>query len=57
MVVQMSGLWEGVRVVNLRQWRRCPKCGATMKLREGKQGLFWGCSSYPVCNGTRRLER
>lgn len=32
----------------------CPRCGATMVLREAKQGKFagqhfWGCSDYPHC--------
>lgn len=31
----------------------CPKCGAAMKLRGGKHGDFWGCTSYPKCRGTR----
>jgi hypothetical protein len=29
----------------------CPDCGATLKLREGKYGLFYGCSNWPVCTG------
>ncbi len=36
----------------------CPKCGSPMALRTAKRGAksgnqFWGCSTYPVCNGTR----
>lgn len=39
----------------------CPKCGAEMKQRTGRQGQnagkpFWGCSTYPKCNGTRPIE-
>ncbi|MCM0082963.1 restriction endonuclease [Geomonas sp. Red32] len=39
----------------------CQKCGAEMKKRIGRQGQnagkeFWGCSTYPKCNGTRQLE-
>lgn len=30
----------------------CPKCGAEMKLRKGKYGEFYGCSSYPKCKYT-----
>ncbi len=33
----------------------CPDCGATMTLRRGKFGAFWGCSMYPNCLGTRKL--
>ncbi len=34
----------------------CPKCGAEMKKRVARQGSnagneFWGCTSYPKCNG------
>lgn len=34
----------------------CPKCGATMVLRETKNGQnvgkkFWGCSKFPQCRG------
>ena len=36
----------------------CPKCGSAMTLRTAKRGAkagdqFWGCSTYPICNGTR----
>jgi DNA topoisomerase-1 len=31
----------------------CPECGAPMKLRQGRQGYFLGCSKYPKCKGTR----
>ena len=28
---------------------RCPRCGGTLVLRNGKYGQFYGCSSYPTC--------
>jgi len=31
----------------------CPDCGSPMKLRQGRQGWFLGCSKYPKCRGTR----
>lgn len=39
----------------------CPKCGAEMNKRVGRLGNtagkeFWGCSTFPECNGTRQLE-
>jgi four helix bundle suffix protein len=39
----------------------CPACGKLMTLRTAKQGSragsqFWGCTGYPACKGTRRLE-
>ncbi|MBQ6435406.1 MAG: DNA topoisomerase 3 [Synergistaceae bacterium] len=30
----------------------CPRCGAPMFLRNGKNGQFWGCSNYPECKMT-----
>ena len=30
----------------------CPRCGAPMFLRNGKNGSFWGCSNYPECKMT-----
>ncbi len=38
----------------------CPKCGAEMVQRTAKAGptpgqVFWGCSRYPSCRGTREL--
>lgn len=34
----------------------CPKCGSTMVLKTARKGKyagqnFWGCSTYPDCNG------
>lgn len=31
----------------------CDKCGAKMKLRQGRYGEFWGCSSYPQCQNIK----
>ena len=37
---------------------RCPKCGAPMRLRHGRNGnTFWGCSNYPACNGVLNVQR
>ncbi|MCI8483836.1 MAG: DNA polymerase III subunit epsilon [Lachnospiraceae bacterium] len=35
----------------------CPKCGSEMVKRRGTYGEFYGCSNYPRCRGTRKLER
>lgn len=32
----------------------CPKCGGTLKEREGKYGKFYGCSNYPKCKYTKK---
>jgi hypothetical protein len=36
---------------------RCPKCEILMELRDGRHGIFWGCSRYPKCNGARKLTQ
>ena len=33
----------------------CPRCGQTMKKRNGRYGEFWGCSGYPGCRYTENL--
>jgi len=35
---------------------KCKKCGAEMKQRIGKNGAFWGCSTYPSCDYTEKVE-
>jgi len=34
----------------------CPKCGEPMRLRHGANGDFWGCTAYPGCKGTRKVQ-
>ncbi len=34
----------------------CEKCGAPMVVRISKYGKFLGCSRYPKCNFTKKLE-
>ncbi|MBQ3442695.1 MAG: DNA topoisomerase III [Selenomonadaceae bacterium] len=31
---------------------QCPKCGAALIKRKGKNGDFWGCTAYPKCRTT-----
>ena len=40
---------------------RCPKCGSPMVLRTATRDAaagsqFWGCPTYPRCNGTRTVD-
>ncbi len=40
----------------------CPRCGKPMVQRKDRKGphtgqVFWGCSAYPKCTGTREFER
>lgn len=32
---------------------RCPRCGKLMVLRQGKNGEYWSCPSFPRCLGSR----
>lgn len=31
----------------------CPRCGSPLVKRNGKFGVFWGCSGFPMCRYTR----
>ena len=35
---------------------RCPNCGSQLIERNGKYGLFWGCSNYPHCRFTASID-
>ena len=35
----------------------CPACDGWLQTRNGRYGLFLGCSSYPTCDYTRNLGR
>lgn len=35
---------------------RCPYCGGHLVKRTGKYGPFYGCSNYPKCRFTRKLN-
>lgn len=35
----------------------CPKCGAPMIYRKGRFGAFYGCSTYPKCNGIVNIKK
>ena len=35
---------------------KCPDCDADMVIREGRYGLFWGCTRYPDCCRTVNYE-
>lgn len=35
----------------------CPRCGAKLVLRHGKNGVFYGCSNYPRCKFTKKYNQ
>lgn len=40
-----------------KQQEYCPQCGAPLQIKQGKKGLFLGCSAYPECDYLRPLQR
>ncbi|MBN6063045.1 type I DNA topoisomerase [Aggregatibacter actinomycetemcomitans] len=34
----------------------CPQCGALLQIKQGKKGLFLGCSAYPQCDYLKPLH-
>lgn len=43
------------RLTNRYGTKTCPACGRTMYPREGKNGVFFGCSGYPNCKKTLNI--
>ena len=37
---------------NIKLDKTCPLCGSSMKFKEGRYGVFLGCSAYPDCKKT-----
>ena len=35
---------------------KCPKCGAPLVIKEGKNGQFVGCSNFPECKYVQKQE-
>lgn len=35
----------------------CPDCGGILILRDGRNGLFWGCANYPHCKHTQNYVK
>ncbi|HGO5823685.1 TPA: topoisomerase DNA-binding C4 zinc finger domain-containing protein [Mannheimia haemolytica] len=40
-----------------KQTEICPKCGSPMQIKQGKKGLFLGCSAYPDCDYIKPLHQ
>ncbi len=34
----------------------CPRCGGELVMKSGKYGKFYGCSNYPSCNYTEKVN-
>ena len=57
---------EGLLVRNQKKYKcrdcgksieACPECGGWMQIKMGKYGRFLGCTSYPACGYTRKIQR
>ncbi len=51
---------EHIKVVksNIQEFNSnmCPKCGGTLVEKNGKNGIFLGCSNYPRCKYTKNIH-
>lgn len=45
----------GKEMANSKDIKKCPECGAFMKKRNGRYGMFWGCGNFPDCRHTEKL--
>ncbi|MBU3574163.1 restriction endonuclease [Priestia aryabhattai] len=37
--------------------RKCPECGKQLVVRQGKGDRFFGCSSFPACRHTEKINK
>lgn len=52
---------EKLRINYSEEIKKCPKCGGKLLLRTARRGVnagsnFWGCSGYPNCHYTQKIE-
>lgn len=40
----------------IKQDEHCPTCGSLLQIKQGKKGLFLGCTAYPECDYLRPLK-
>ncbi|WP_419852287.1 DNA topoisomerase III [Actinobacillus pleuropneumoniae] len=48
-------LQQGIKMGKI-EIKKCPKCGSPMTKRTGKNGVFWGCTKYPGCDGIEFID-
>ena len=44
-------------IVKVLEGQVCPACGANLVLRQGRFGMFIGCSNYPECEHTELIDK
>ena len=47
---------ESENIQNGTVEKKCPKCGKNLVLRTSVYGKFYGCSGYPKCRHTEKIE-
>ncbi|MBU1850513.1 MAG: topoisomerase DNA-binding C4 zinc finger domain-containing protein, partial [Nanoarchaeota archaeon] len=48
---------EKEEVLSEKEGKKCPKCkDGTLKLRKSVYGQFYGCSNYPKCRYTEKIN-
>lgn len=45
------------QVKNIQQGNICPRCKNKLVLRKGQYGEFYGCSGYPQCRYTEKIDK
>ena len=43
-----------IKEIDIKKYQTCPDCGSELIEKQGKYGLFIGCSDYPYCNYSRK---
>lgn len=56
MLEQLAELKESGAALKSIPTKTCPACGKPMVQRNGKNGLFWGCSGYPECRAVDNIS-
>lgn len=68
-LVDRQGLQELIRAINptfeakeiyenvTPETRKCPTCGKQLVVRQGKTDRFFGCSSFPACRHTEKINK
>ncbi|PIU01487.1 hypothetical protein COT68_02955 [bacterium (Candidatus Torokbacteria) CG09_land_8_20_14_0_10_42_11] len=54
-VLHMADMWSA-KVLYFTEEVSCPACGAEMRKRQSGTNVFYGCSRYPNCTGTKNVD-
>ena len=48
--------YKCINCINSNLSQYCPKCNGILVIRKGIYGIFYGCSNYPQCNYTKKID-